>query len=75
MKLHIRKGIDVAVVKSGLTHKEFRERLGIKNNMTWWNRRHSERLTLLQAVEIAEVAGITVFDLIKDMQINDKKRN
>lgn len=75
MRLHFKKGIDIAVAKSGLTHKEFRERLGINNNMTWWNRRHSDKLTLQQAVGIAEVAGITIFELIEDMQVKPALRS
>ena len=68
VNLNIKKGIEIAVVKSGLTQKEFRTELGINNDMTFWNRKHSPNLTLKHACEIADVAGITIFELIEDMK-------
>ena len=75
MKLNYKKGIEIAIAKSGLTQKEFRERLGINNNMTFWNRKNSPNLTLTDAVKIAEVAGITIFELIEDMKEREPLAN
>ena len=68
MKLNYRTGINMAVAKSGLTNKQFRKQLGINTNMTWYNRKKKPTLTLQQAVEIADVAGITIYQLIDYMR-------
>lgn len=72
MKLDIKRGIEIAIIKSGLSHKQFRDKLGINNNMTFWNRRNRDTLTLKQAVEIADVAGISIYELIEDMRVSNE---
>ena len=72
MKLDIKRGIEIAIIKSGLSHKQFRDKLGINNNMTFWNRRNRDTLTLKQAVEIADVAGISIYELIEDMKVSNE---
>ena len=72
MKLHHRKGIDIAVARSGLTHKEFSKKLGINNQMTWWNHRHRNELKLDLALRIAELSGVTIYQLIRDMDVSNE---
>ena len=67
MQLNYKKGISVAIAKSGLSVSDFCKELGV-SRMCLHNWKNGENLKLKHATKIAEVAQISIHDLIEDMK-------
>jgi len=66
-KRDIKKGIQLAQVRSGLTASEFCDALGI-SRQTYCNWKKSGNLQLRQAVEICGIANIDIHQFIEDCE-------